>query len=181
LPEYVLSYGLALSLADVFSAGRAEKYNMLRAYRTRYHTDMMRDWRKRPHSRRHDDPPSLLTYDLCCQYFKNTQALNASEHTYVYSIMVRQVYLPLLCDSIIDDDDENMPPLEPITPSEPSTPTANLAADAPSVLVADKTGDATHVVDTPTLDSPWNGDASRCGFTDGEAAERAWSALNPNK
>jgi hypothetical protein len=61
---------------------------MLRAYRTRYHSDMTNDWRKRPYSSRHDAPPSLMTYDLCCQYFKNIQALDVSEHTYVYLIMV---------------------------------------------------------------------------------------------
>ncbi|KAJ7829912.1 hypothetical protein B0H13DRAFT_1916202 [Mycena leptocephala] len=165
-----LSYGVS-STTIVYGLPEEEKYNMLRAYRTRYHSDMTNDWRKRPYSSRHDAPPSLMTYNLCCQYFKNIQALDVSEHT----------------DSISGESDD-MPPLEPIAPSEPSTPIADLTVEAeptvgaPSAPVAGNTGDAKPAMDIPTLKSPWNeyGDGSRRGTTDGEGVERAWSALDYN-
>jgi hypothetical protein len=126
-----------------------------------------------------------MIYDLCCHYFKNIQALDISEHTYVYLIMVRPGYLTLCSDSISGESDD-MPPLEPIPPSEPSTLIADLTAEAeptvgaPSDPVAGNTGNAKPAVDTPTLKSPWNeyGDGSRRGTTDGEGVERAWSAPN---
>jgi hypothetical protein len=54
---------------------------MLRSYRLCYLTDTMREFRRRRDPQRTDIAPSLMTYDLCCQYFKNMHALQAPENT----------------------------------------------------------------------------------------------------
>jgi hypothetical protein len=176
LPEYVMGYSW-VEFADISSANREEKYNMLRAYRSRYFDDMMRAFRNRPYSRRHEVPPSLITYDLCCQYFKNLHALNVSEHTYVYLILIPTFTHTYGCSDSASDDE--MPPLEPISRSEPSTPVAETNASA--VPTSDKATDtpAVPTADTQGLASAWEGPSDRSG--DGEGVERAWASPNPSK
>jgi hypothetical protein len=80
LPAYVPPSATCIFVRSFHVVRRAEKHVMLRSYCMRYMTDRMHE-RRRPYPKFLDPEPTLVTYDLCCQYFKNMHALQFTEHT----------------------------------------------------------------------------------------------------
>ncbi|KAJ7716210.1 hypothetical protein B0H16DRAFT_1801736 [Mycena metata] len=104
------SYAVS-STTVLYNLPDAAKKTVLTGYRLRYLHENMRDFRSRPHAPDERPPHSFTTYDLCCQYFKNLQALHNSNQNQV------AVSPSTEDDNEEDDDNEDIPALTPMSPS----------------------------------------------------------------